>query len=177
VHALDKSLNIHISDHPEVHTLFFVPISEFFHDFPVTYFSGAYLKKQFVNLCVYDNNYALITFGIAPFLIVFLPFFFAVTPADAEKAGLELRPLDRLLMLSIIIFNMLLIGVALYVWENHWGGHHDIQGRYFLPLLPFLTIVFTTRISSPWDNRYAFLQLILSCSIIAILFVSILPPA
>jgi uncharacterized membrane protein len=72
---------------------------------------------------------------------------------SVEK-GLTFSTKQRIFSLCLIFLFVLLMGCLTYLWTpKEYLQIYGIQGRYFVPLLPFLGIVLGNGILSKWRNK------------------------
>ncbi len=148
------------------------------------YVELSFLQAQLRGIFIWHvNRYAplLKPYGSYPLLLAFLPFIFgfiavrAPVPASmgikkTDAGGYVPSAPDRVLLLCIILLTAMLVAVALYTGNTRFG----VQGRYMVPLLPFLAMAGSIRLPERWYAHAIMLQLVVSLSVLGILYLGIL---
>lgn len=118
---------------------------------------------------VHNPEALLGTIGTLPLLLALAPFFMALggTGSPVAAQPYEISPLGRLLLLGVITGIAILIALAMYTgWQGNVGRSviGGIQGRYFIPLLPYVALMCSIYLPYAqhwrWLRRQALLSLV-----------------
>lgn len=141
----------------------------------------SFWKYQSRDVFIWNHNtYAelLKPLGIWPLLLALSPFFLSLIMAPAggnqSQATKAYWPSinDRILVFALIVIVAFLVALALYT--GSWQGFEGVQGRYLVPLLPFVALLFSLRLPEKWYVYGSVFQLVASLSVLTILYLGIL---
>ena len=133
------------------------------------YTSWSFWQRNLREIYVwYMSPYAdvLKPLGVIPLLLLL----FCVTPLAPNSYAPDTK--SRMLLLALVFASALLVAAALHTGGA--GGLTRIQGRYFVPLLPFLGMALNTRLAGTWCGRVQLVHAILGVLVLVTLYLALL---
>ncbi len=122
-------------------------------------------------------------FGVLPFLMIALPFILVFentissqssvsnTKTGSKRLTARQNIGGNVLLILVVMATAIFILLSIYIDE--YPITPMIQGRYFIPILPYTTLLFSRDWSQVWQRRGALYELIISLSLLAVVYVSL----